>query len=99
MRPAGADDSLSAVTKLDRMLAWGLTFGAVVAALTACNAPKPNIREGDADTVQVSYGGDVATAWPLARKHCAQYERVPRLADVGAGENGLDLANFDCIRP
>ena len=48
---------------------------AVAAALAACNAPKPNIREGDADTVQVTYGGDVATAWPLARKHCAQYER------------------------
>jgi len=49
--------------------------------------------------VQISYGGDVASACPLARKHCAQYERVPHLADIGAGENGLDLANFDCVRP
>ena len=95
---AGPGDSLPAVTKFDRILVWGLTLGAVAAALAACNAPAPNIREGDADTVQISYGGDVATAWPLARKHCAQYERVPRLADIGAGENGLDLANFDCIR-
>lgn len=76
-----------------------LAIGAVAAALAACNAPKPNIRQGNADKVEISYGGDVATAWPLARKHCAQYERVPRLADVGIGENGLDLADFDCIRP
>ena len=69
------------------------------AALSGCNAPKPNIREGDADSVQVSYGGDVATAWTVARKHCAQYERVPRLADIGVGENGLDLANFTCVKP
>jgi hypothetical protein len=99
LRAAGTGDSLSAVTNRDRMLALGLAIGAVAGVLTACNAPKPNIREGDADMVQVTYGGDVATAWPLARKHCAQYERVPRLADVGVGENGLDLANFDCIRP
>ena len=49
--------------------------------------------------MHVTYGGDVATAWPLARKHCAQFERVPRLAGVGVGDSGLDLANFDCIRP
>jgi hypothetical protein len=98
LRAGRPDDSFSAVTKFDRIPALGMIL-AVAAALAACNAPKPNIREGDADAVQVTYGGDVATAWPLARKHCAQYERVPRLADVGAGENGLDLANFDCIRP
>ena len=84
------------MTNLDRILALGLAGVAV--ALAGCNAPKPNIREGNADTVQVSYGGDVATAWPLARKHCAQFERMPRLADAEVGENGLDLANFDCIR-
>ena len=37
------------------MLALG--FCALAAALAACNAPKPNIREGDADSVQISYGG------------------------------------------
>ena len=77
----------------------GLALASGVAVLAGCNAPEPNIREGDADSVQVTYGGDVATAFPLARKHCAQFERVPRLADVGVGENGLDLANFDCMRP
>jgi hypothetical protein len=80
--------------KRDRMLVL-----AVAVALGACNAPKPNIREGDAERVEVNYGGDVATAWPLARKHCAQYERVPRLTDTAIGENGLDMASFDCIQP
>ena len=75
-----------------------LGLALLAAALAGCNAPSPNIREGNADTVHVTYGGDVATAWPLARKHCAQFERMPRLADAEVGENGLDLANFDCIR-
>jgi hypothetical protein len=97
LRGPGPGDSLSAVTKLDRMLILALMSGAAVMP-AGCSAPKPNIREGNADTVQVSYGGDVATAWPLARKHCAQFERMPRLADTEIGENGLDLANFDCIR-
>jgi len=99
LRAAGPNDSLSAVTNLDRILVLGVAFGAVTAALAACNAPNPNIREGTAEAVQVSYGGDIATAWPLARKHCAQYERVPRFSNIEVGENGLDLANFDCIRP
>jgi hypothetical protein len=99
LRRAGPDDSVWAVTKLDRMPFLVFMCGAAVGALAGCNAPNPNIREGSAESVQVSYGGDVATAWPLARKHCAQYERVPRLSDTETGENGLDLANFDCIRP
>jgi hypothetical protein len=84
------------IAVLGLALASGITAAAVLAG---CNASRPNIREGNADSVQVSYGGDVATAFPLARKHCAQFERVPRLADVGIGESGLDLANFDCVRP
>jgi hypothetical protein len=93
-------DSLAAVTKIDRLLTFASMFGVAAAALAACNAPHPNIREGDADSVQITYGGDVATAWPLARKHCAQYERVPRLADIGVSEGGgMVLANFDCVRP
>jgi len=63
------------------------------ATLFGCTAPHPAIRDGNADTVEVSYGGDVASAWPLARKHCAQYERVPQLVD-----RSIDLALFDCIK-
>jgi hypothetical protein len=71
-----------------------LTLSAAVgAALAGCNAPHPAIRSGDANSVEVSYGGDVASALPLARQHCARYERAPRLSDAG-----LDVAIFDCVR-
>ena len=77
-----------------------MALAAVTAAtLFGCNAPAPSIREGNANSVQIDYGGDIATAWPLARRHCAQYERVPRLAETGDGDNGIENASFDCVRP
>ncbi|HKS88767.1 MAG TPA: hypothetical protein VJR70_04945 [Stellaceae bacterium] len=60
--------------------------------LSACAGPHPFVREGDEKSVQVAYSGDVASAWPLARRHCAAYERVPRLTDTS-----LDTAYFDCV--
>jgi len=69
-----------------------LAVGAAGAVLAGCNAPHPNIRDGDMNSVEVSYGGDVASALPLARQHCAKYDRVPRLSDPG-----LDVAIFDCV--
>ena len=69
-----------------------LAVGAACAALSGCTAPHPAIRSGDANSVEVSYGGTVASALPLARQHCAQYERVPRLVNTGA-----DLAVFECV--
>ena len=71
-----------------------LAAGAAGAALSGCTAPHASILKGDANSVEVSYGGDVASALPLARRHCAQFERVPRLVDAG-----IDLALFDCVRP
>jgi hypothetical protein len=65
-----------------------------IAVLSGCTAPHPTIRNGDANSVEISYAGDVASALPLARQHCAQFERVPRLVDPG-----LDVAVFDCVRP
>ena len=70
-----------------------LAFGAAGTGLSGCTAPHPAIRSGDASSVEVFYGEDVATALPLARRHCTQFERVPRLVDAG-----LDLAIFDCVR-
>jgi hypothetical protein len=67
---------------------------ALGAALSGCTAPHPVIRNGDANSVEVSYGGDVASALPLARRHCAQFERVPRLSDAG-----IEVAIFDCVHP
>jgi len=70
-----------------------LAIGALGTALPGCTAPNPYIRDGDANSVEVTYSGDVASALPLATRHCAQFERVPRLVDAG-----LDIAIFDCVR-
>ena len=43
--------------------------------------------------MQVEYGGDVASAWPLARRHCAEFERVPSLRETDG-----NVATFDCVK-
>jgi hypothetical protein len=60
----------------------------------ACAGSKPFLLQGDADSAQVGYSGNVDAATPIARQHCAQYERVPRFLE--AEEN---IAFFDCVRP
>ena len=60
----------------------------------AFGGPGPFVREGNAESVEIGFSGDLSNAMPLARKHCAQFERVPRYA-MGA----LDGAVFDCVRP
>jgi hypothetical protein len=72
-----------------------LALGAAGAALAGCTAPHPAVHSGDANSVEVSYAGDVASTLPLARQHCAQFERVPRLVDAAAGTG---IAIFDCVR-
>jgi len=72
-----------------------LAVGAAGAALLGCTAPHPTVHSGDANSVEVSYAGDVAATLPVARGHCAQFERVPRLVDAGAG---TDIAIYDCVR-
>jgi hypothetical protein len=64
------------------------------ATLCGCSGPHPYVRNGDANSVEITYSGDPASALPVARQHCAQYERVPRLVNAG-----VDLAMFDCIAP
>jgi hypothetical protein len=70
-----------------------LIIALAAALLAACTGPAPTVREGDAASVQVEYGGDVASAWPLARRHCAEFERVPSLRETDG-----NIASFDCIR-
>jgi hypothetical protein len=81
---------------MSRSSAIGLMFAVATAgiALSGCTAPHPAIRSGNVNSVEISYAGDVASALPVARQHCAQFERVPRLVDPG-----LDVAVFDCVRP
>ena len=61
-------------------------------ACSGCTAPHPYVREGDANSVEITYGGDIASAVPLAQAHCARFEREARLR-----VQGLDFADFDCV--
>jgi hypothetical protein len=72
-----------------------LALGAAGAALSGCTAPRPTVHGGNANSVEVSYAGDIAATLPVARGHCAQFERVPRLVDAAAGTG---IAIFDCVR-
>jgi len=54
-----------------------LTLGALLAG---CDPPHHDVAmRGNADGVIINYFGDIAETLPLARQHCAQYERVPML--------------------
>ena len=72
----------------------GATLSACGGASDVFGGPGPFVREGNADSVEIGFSGDVSNAMPLARKHCAQFERVPRYAMPS-----LDGAVFDCVRP
>jgi len=56
-----------------------------------CSGPKPVLLNGDANSAEIAYAGDPATTLPLAKAHCAAYERVPRL--LQAQEN---IAFYEC---
>lgn len=82
------------MSRTTRIPAVPLAIGLAATVLVSCSGPKPFVLEGDANTVEVAYSGDVATTLPLARRHCAQFEREPRLI-----EPGFDSAVYDCVRP
>jgi hypothetical protein len=73
-----------------RLLAIGLAAGAAAAA---CGA-KPFVLDGDADYVRVTYAGDMESATAAAKRHCAQFERVPRFREIEES-----VAFFFCVRP
>jgi len=69
-------------------------------ALSGCTGPQPLVLKGDANSVEITYPGDAASALPLARQHCARYERVPRLVNAGPDLGAsADTALFDCVPP
>jgi len=59
-----------------------------------CSGPKPFLLEGDANSAQVGYYGDVEGATLVAKQHCARFERLPRFLEAQE-----DVAYFDCVRP
>jgi hypothetical protein len=69
-----------------------LALGALL--LDGCDIPHHDVAmSGNADGVVISYVGDVAETLPLARQHCAQYERVPVLRQT-KDENAI----YVCVR-
>jgi hypothetical protein len=59
--------------------------------LIGCLERPAFLRDGNATSAQVMYSGDVASALPVAKQHCAGYGRVPRLVDTAP-----DVAYFAC---
>jgi hypothetical protein len=64
----------------------------VAAGLLAGCSTRDFLQSGDAKSAVVTYTGDIEAATAVARKHCAGYERVPRLV-----ETSMDTAYFDCV--
>jgi hypothetical protein len=61
-------------------LVFGLIFGTSSAACTLQH--QDTAMRGTADWVLISYAGDVSDTLPIARRHCAQYERRPVLSQT-----------------
>jgi hypothetical protein len=66
---------------------------AIGGLITGCLQEKPILLQGNATSAQVGFSRDIEAATAVARRHCAQYERVPRF--VEAEEN---VAFFDCVQ-
>jgi hypothetical protein len=71
-----------------RPLHWLLLIAAGAAG--GC-ATKPYLSDGDANSAEVGFTGNPASATELAREHCARYEKGARFLD--ASEN---IAYFAC---
>jgi len=80
------------MTRAIAAVVLAIAAGAANTALLGCTGAHPFVREGGANSVEVTFSGDVASTLPVARQHCARYERIPRLV---AAE--VDLAIFDCV--
>lgn len=72
----------------------GLLGVTVLAALGGCQNQNQIIMDGKADGVVIQYYGDVEATMPLARQHCAAYERVPVRRSYSAEKN---LVIYACV--
>lgn len=63
-------------------------------SLAGCSSPRAILVQGDAKSATVAFRGSLKTATAVAKRHCARYERVPRLLGTDVG-----TAYFDCVRP
>jgi hypothetical protein len=67
-----------------------LAFGAFIGG---CVQKQNVAMRGNADSVMINYVGDIADTLPIARQHCAQYERVPVLR-----VDKDNYATYACVR-
>jgi hypothetical protein len=73
----------------------GLTALAIGFLLGACTTPAQDIAmRGGPDWVIINYVGDVADTLPVAKQHCARYERVPVLHQTTP-----DRVVYFCVKP
>jgi hypothetical protein len=73
----------------------GIMALAIGALLGACTTPPQNVAiQGGPDWVIIRYVGDVADTLPIAKQHCARYERVPVLH-----ETKEERVVYFCIKP
>jgi hypothetical protein len=73
----------------------GLMVLAIGSLLGACStSPQDVAMRGGIDGVIISYVGDVADTLPIAKQHCARYERVPVLHQTTP-----DHVVYFCIKP
>ena len=73
----------------------GLAALAVGSLLGACTTqPQDIAMSGGVDGVIINYVGDIANTLPIAKQHCARYERVPVLHQTTP-----DHVVYFCIKP
>lgn len=72
-----------------------LALLAIAALLAGCDIPHQDAAmQGGVDGVIINYVGDLNETLPLARQHCARYERVPLLRQTKD-----NYAYYSCVRP
>ena len=74
-----------------RLAVLRLLLVAAVMLAGGCE-PHASIDKGDARGAAVMYSGDIEAATAVARRHCAGYERQPRLVGTAIG-----TAYFECV--
>jgi ABC-type uncharacterized transport system auxiliary subunit len=77
----------------------GLLGATALAALCGCGMTSNQnqiIDDAKAEGVVIQYYGDVEATLPLARAHCAAYERVAVRRSYSAEKN---LVIYACVKP
>jgi len=72
----------------------GLLALVIGSLLGGCTPPQDVAIQGGPDGVIIRYVGDVADTLPIAKQHCARYERVPMLH-----ETKEERVVYFCIKP